>query len=327
MVSLHALQKKIENLIKRDKLLRIIRNFFYERDFVEIDSPILVPSPGMEPHLDPFIAKGKESKKMFYLPTSPEFYLKKVLACGLKKVFSISHSFRDEAETESNSCEFTMLEWYRKNEPIESIIKDCEEILKVVSEKFLKKKRITLKGKTIKFSEGIYFIELNEFFREITGYRFTELQGKEQWLEVGKGFYRDMNSSWSENDIFSYLMAFVVEEELKKFDKPLILFGYPKFQCALARIENDIARRFELFIGGVEIANAYDELVGKSENLKRYHLFQKERKAMKKQLHPKDELFFEAVEEIKSCSGIAFGLDRFLALLLNCEIIEVQNRV
>lgn len=314
-------------LEKRDKFLRLVRSYFYQMDFLEIDSPILVTSAGMEPHLDPFVAIGTESKTKYFLPTSPEFYLKRVIALGAKRVFSLCPSFRDERESKSHSHQFLMLEWYRAESSLDEIIVDCQNLLNKIDEEFPFSPILNKNGEKISFSDGILFFELSEFFKKCTGFEISEIDSYEKWLKVAKSFGAYCKSDWTENDCFSYLVVTVLEKELQNFDKPVILKGYPEFQCALAEIRKDgFSDRFELFINGVEIANAYNELRGKKENFERYIFFQNERKKMGKTPHPQDNLFFEAVEKMPKSAGIAFGIDRFLSLLLNCPIYECQNR-
>jgi len=321
------LKEKLENLKKRDKLLRIIRNFFYERDFLEIDAPILVKAAGMEPHLDPFAAEGLESGKKYFLPTSPEFYLKRVLASGATNIFSLCPSFRDEKESKTHSHQFLMLEWYRANSELKEIAKDCEALLKTVESNFDFEPIKNRNGERISLSNGIYIFELNNFFKQTTKYSITELDTEEKWHFLARSFGADAKSGWTVNDCFSFLMVSAIENEISKYDKPVILNGYPQFQCALAEERSDgFSDRFELYITSVEIANAYNELRGKEKNLKRYIYFQNERKALGKTPHPQDPQFFDAVERLPKSAGIAFGVDRFLSLLLNCPIQDCQNR-
>ncbi len=323
----NKLKEKIENLKKRDLFLRIIRKFFFERDFLEVDAPILVPTAGMEPHLDPFIAEGSVSKRRYFLPTSPEFYLKKILAAQVNRVFSLSPSFRDEMESFSHSHQFLMLEWYRSESSLVQIVKDCEELLREIENSFEFEPILINEKKKIALGNGIYVFELSDFLKEVTGYSLFELDTDEKWQRLAKSLGAEVNSNWTGNDCFSFISVSIIEKKLKGFDKPVILKGYPQFQCALAEVRKDgLSDRFELFVAGIEIANAYNELTTREANFKRYLHFQEERKKMGKPPHPEDLLFFEAVEEMPQSSGIALGVDRFLSILLQCPIQECQNR-
>lgn len=323
---LKKLKEKMPNLKKRELFLRLIRDFFHKKGFLEVDAPLLVKSPSIEPHLDPFEVIGSLTKRRFYLPTSPEFYLKKVLSVGEEKVFSLSPSFRDEVESKGHSLEFLMLEWYRANSTLETIRKDVEELLVKIGKDFPFKNIVNSKGKEVALDKGVYFIKLNSIFKEKFGKGLNEIENLKEWREmvISNGGYCE--EGWDENDCFSYLFITKIEEELKQFDKPVILFGFPLFQSALSEIMDGFAERFELFICGIEIANAYNELVGKEKNLKRYKEFQKKRETLSKKKMPIDEDFLDAVENLPPSSGIALGVDRLLSLLLNCDIDMCQNR-
>ncbi len=323
--NLIKLKKKLPFLKKRDLFLRLIRNFFYSKNFLEIDSPLLLKSPCMEPHLDPFIVIGTLSGVKYFLPTSPEFYLKKILSSGEEKIFSLSPSFRDEEKSKSHSHQFLMLEWYRENSSLKEIAKDIQELLCFIKDNFSFEPVININGEEIRFDEGFNWIELNHFFKESFGQKFTELKSLNEWRQIAKINGAQTNEKWDENDCFSYLMVSKIEKKLNEFEKPVILYGYPKFQSALSEVKNGISERFELYINGVELANAYNELKGKEKNLQRYKEFQKERVRLGKENLPADEELFDSVENFHSPSGIAFGIDRFLSLILKCSIDECQN--
>ena len=220
-----------------------------------------------------------------------------------------------------------MLEWYRAESSLDEIIADCQNLLNKIEQEFSFSPILNKKAEKIYFSDGILVFELRDFFKKCTGYEISQIDKTEKWQKVAKSFGAQCQSDWTENDCFSYIFVTVLEKELQQFNKPVILKGYPHFQCALAELRKDgFSDRFELFINGVEIANAYNELKGKKENFERYIFFQNERKKMGKTPHTQDDLFFEAVEKMSKSAGIAFGIDRFLSLLLNCPIYECQNR-
>jgi elongation factor P--(R)-beta-lysine ligase len=320
------IRNKVDLLYKRDKFLRLIREFFQKRDFLEVDPPLFVPSAGMEPHLDPFVARGTETGKTYFLPTSPEFYLKKMLAQGVRKVFSLAPSFRDEEPSKSHSPQFLMLEWYRAERGLDKIVKDCEELFAFLYKKndFCELK--TAKGRTISLENGIEVVELNDIFKKSTGKSLKELDSLKKWRGLAKKCGADVNEKWLENDCFSFLIIEKIEKELSLFKRPVAVFGYPSFQAALAEVREDgLIDRFEIFIGGIEIANAYNELTGKQKNTDRYLHFQGERMMLGKEPHPADEDFFDSTEFMPRSAGIALGADRLLSLLLGCEIKDCQN--
>ncbi len=156
---------KLDNLEKRGRFLRIVRKFFQENDFLEVDPPLFVPAAGMEPHLDPFIARGMETGQTWFLPTSPEFYLKKLLAAGAERVFSLAPSFRDETPSKSHSPQFLMLEWYRVHAVPKDIVVDCKNLFASIVRDFCDPELKTSQGKPIFLDQGIEVIELNRLFK------------------------------------------------------------------------------------------------------------------------------------------------------------------
>ena len=313
---------------ERDRFFRAMRSFFHGRGFLEVDSPVLVPSAGMEPHLDPFKVTGGVTGLEAFLPTSPEFYLKKLLAAGSGPCFSLAPSFRDEASGSGHSPEFMMLEWYRPGEPLASILKDTEALLKNVARAFLQGGAVERDGLVCDLAAGIIKMELGEAFERFVGVDWRALRTVRQWRETAARHGSGETSNWSENDCFSYLMLARVEPELARLGRPAALFGYPPFQAALAaerKGEPGVIDRFELFAAGVELANAYQELCDGAEQRRRYDLFQAERSAMGKVPHPRDEAFFEAVELLGPSAGIALGADRLLSILLHRPLRDIRH--
>lgn len=323
---IESLRFKMDNLKKRDKFLRTVRKFFQENDFLEIDPPLFVPAAGMEPHLDPFIARGMETGQTWFLPTSPEFYLKKLLAAGTERVFSLAPSFRDEPLSKSHSPQFLMLEWYRTEAAPKDIVVDCENLFASIVRDFGDPELKTSEGKPIFLDQGIEIIELGRLFKDTVGKSLKELDSMEKWHALAKENGASVSSGWSENDCFSYICIERIEKELAKRHRPVAVFGYPQFQSALAEVREDgLIDRFEIYIGGVEIANAYNELTGKQKNIDRFLYFQAERMRLGKEPHPADELFFEATGGMPRSAGIALGADRLLSLLLGCELRNCQH--
>lgn len=320
------LRLKIDNLKRRDSFLRIVRKFFQENEFLEIDPPLFVPAAGMEPHLDPFVARGMETGQTWFLPTSPEFYLKKLLAAGAERVFSLAPSFRDEPPSKSHSPQFLMLEWYRAEGSPKDIVVDCENLFASIVREFFDPGMKTSEGKPIFLDQGIEVLELNRLFEDTVGKSLKEIDSIEKWHSLAKENGASMSSGWSENDCFSYICIERIEKELAKRHRPVAVFGYPPFQSALAEVREDgLIDRFEIYIGGVEIANAYNELTGKQKNIDRFLFFQAERMKLGKEPHPADEMFFEATGLMPRSAGIALGADRLLSLFLGCGIKDCQN--
>ncbi len=313
---------------ERDRFLRVVRSFFHGRGFLEVDAPVLVASAGMEPHLDPFKAVGSATGLEAFLPTSPEFYLKRLLAAGSGPCFSLAPSFRDEASGSGHSPEFLMLEWYRPRETLSAILKDAEALLKKVAVAFSPGGVVKREGLECDLRAKVAKLELGDAFERFVGVDWRALRTARQWREAAKLHGSGETEGWSENDCFSYLMLTRVEPGLARLGRPAALFGYPPFQAALAAEregEPGVIDRFELFAAGVELANAYQELCDGAEQRRRYEQFQAERSAMGKAPHPRDDEFFAAVDSLPPSAGIALGADRLLSLLLRRPLGDVRH--
>ena len=312
----------------RARFLHLIRDFFRSRGFMEVDAPLLVPSAGMEPHLDPFEVRGWATGAQAHLPTSPEFYLKKLLASGVERCFALAPAFRDEAPGRGHSPEFLMLEWYRAGEGLDALLEDCAHVLERVGRHFLPGGLLRRDGGKCDLSDGIEVLRLSEAFERFGGGDWRELGTPEAWRERARSFGAETTGGWTENDCFSFLMVSAVEPGLARMERPVALVGYPAFQAALARLDPrdpGVSERFELYAGGVELANAYAELTDAAEQRARFERYQNERAAAGKPRHPEDPQFMEAVGHLPPCSGIALGADRLLALLLGETVSRVRH--
>ena len=313
---------------KRARYLHLVRDFFRRRGFLEVDAPSLVPAAGMEPHLDPFEARGWATGAAAFLPTSPEFYLKKLLASGVERCFALAPSFRDEAPGRGHSPEFLMLEWYRAGEAMDVLLQDCAGLLAELGGEFLPGGVLVREGVRCDFTAGLEVLPLGEAFERLVGADWRAFATLQDWRAAARRQGAVGVEGWSENDCFSFLMVSSVEPALAGFPRPVALVGYPAFQAALARLnpgDPRISDRFELYAGGTELANAYTELTDAAEQRARYGVYQRERGASGKRPHPEDPQFMEAVGHLPPCAGIALGADRLLALLLGETVARVRH--
>lgn len=312
----------------RAQYLHLIRDFFRSQGFLEVDAPILVPAAGMEPHLDPFEARGWATGSSAFLPTSPEFYLKKLLASGVLRCFSLAPSFRDEPPGRGHSAEFLMLEWYRAGETMETLLGDCAGLLGELGGRFLPDGTLVRDGVRCSFTSGLEVMTLSEAFARFAGADWRSFASAADWREAARAQGASGTDAWSENDCFSFLMVHAVEPRLAALPRPVALLGYPAFQAALARLnpaDPRVSERFELYAGGVELANAYTELTHAGEQRTRFAVYQRERAETGKGPHPEDPQFMQAVEYLPPCAGIALGADRLLALLLDESVARVRH--
>ena len=329
-----------ENLKKRAGIINDIRRFFEERGFLETDTPVLVKLPGMEPYLDvfkttfeaDFDANQKISESM-YLITSPEYAMKKLLVGGMEKIFQITKAFRNkETFSERHNPEFTILEWYRSYASYLEIMDDTEELVKSLWVKYGARgddgeaKKVVYKGNEVDLMSSWRRIKVIDAFEEFAGI------GRDDFLEIekfrsavlAKGYKVDNQTSF--DDLFFVVFMNEIEPKLG-IDKPVILYDYPVSMAALSkRCAEDVrfAERFEVYIGGLELCNAFTELNDPVEQQRRLELERVERSMMTKEQYDVDRTFIEALKfGLPPAGGNALGVDRLIMLILG--ELDIRN--
>jgi lysyl-tRNA synthetase class 2 len=297
----------------RFEALRRVRSFFTEHEFCEVDTPVRVPCPSMEPYLDAFKSGSKS------LRTSPELHMKRLLCGGWDRIFQIASSFRNEPESTTHQQEFLMLEWYRAFSNLNTLIEDIQGLLQTLA---------PLAKDSGYFRRSVRITDMPDLFNRKTGIDLT-IPGSRKAMEnlLGKNqLSAGSEDSW--DDLFFKVFLNFIEPDLGR-NEPEIILDYPASQSALARINPvkngayESCYRFELFIKGVECANAYDELTDAEEQDRRFLTCNEERLSMGKEPHPADETFFKAMHRaMPPASGIALGLDRIIMLLAGEEDIR-----
>lgn len=306
-------QKYRENIKKRAKIIRAIRDFFYSQDFLEVSTPTLTRYPGMEPNLDPMeTAVIDDSGKTADggLITSPEYSLKKVLSAGFNRIFEIARVYRNHEPQEGlHNAEFTMLEWYRRDADYKDLMSDCDELLRAVSGNKIKKSRR---------------IRMRDIFLEKTGLDLDKIKDTEALIRAGRTAGFEMKDGEIFDDAFFRIFLLVVEPSLKNFSEPIILYEYPVELASLAKISENprYAERFELYINGVEIANAFSELSDPVEQRRRFEAEATLRQVLGKPVYPIDEELLEVLPKIGRAGGIALGVDRLIMILLDSKEIK-----
>jgi lysyl-tRNA synthetase class 2 len=321
--------KQRSHLLLRGKIIQAIRRFFAEGGFVEVETPYLVPSPGMEPHLvalETNVQTPDGEKRKMYLHTSPEYAMKKLLGGGWDKIFQICRVFRDEEVSRTHQVEFTMLEWYRAHANYRKIMEDCEGLLDFLSREILKGSELIYQGKKI---------DLAPPAERLSVARAMQLYGKADieknhdgpsLLEEAKagGFRFDPGAYYSFEEIFFKIFLEAVEPRLGS-PKPTILYDYPASMGALARLKPGNpcwAERFELYVAGLELANAFSELTDPAEQRKRFESEQRLRAVLQKPLYPIDEELLAALSRMPPSAGIALGVDRLVMLFCDAPAIQ-----
>ena len=289
--------KNKSRLYKRAEIIQSIRKFFIDRGYLEVETPVLIPAPAPEGNID-----ALESRKGF-LHTSPELCMKRLLAAGYSKIFQVCKCFRDYERGNLHLPEFTMLEWYREGADYFYLMDECREMIKYVAKETGSGEKLKYQGKNIDLSDEWQRITVKEAFKT-----YTDLT-PEKAVESGS---------------FDEIMVTRIEPELDK-GTPVFLYDYPASLAALSQIKEDepaVAERFELYIGGLELANAFSELTDPAEQRERFLKETEKRKKEGKTVYPFPEKFINDLEHMPASAGIAFGIDRFVMLLTDSATID-----
>lgn len=318
------------------KIKQQIRSFFDSQNFLEVDTPIMVKIPGMEPHLTIFETKltmpqtkEKQTPQNFYLNHSPELQMKKLLARSnedpaFEKIYNMGKVFRNgEFDSKTHNPEFTMLEWYRYDSDYTEMMSDCENLMAHLTKNT---PEIVYQDQKINLIHPFTRKTVNELFIEHTNIDLTKNSTFDSLKEKAQTLDLPTSSCTNWDDIFFTIFMNEIEPRLKTEKKPIFVYDYPSSQAALAKkSEKDpfFAERFELYIAGIEIANAYSELIDEKEQRTRLIEEQNQRKNLNKTIFDIDEEFLNSLKSICiPCSGIALGVDRLIMLLTNTESIE-----
>jgi lysyl-tRNA synthetase class 2 len=317
------------NLIRRYQILNAIRRFFAAEGFVEIETPALVPSPGMEPHLcalEVFCTRPDGAKSKRYLHTSPEYCLKKLLGQGWEKIFQICRVFRDGEIGPTHQIEFTMLEWYRAHADYAKIMEDCENLFAHLAQEVFGARECAYRNTRIDLSAPFEKISVARAMREYGGLDIEKNGDPVSLLREAKkkGYRFSAGENYSFDDIFFKVFLEAVEPRLG-YPRPTILYDYPAGMAALARLKPGVphlAERFELYIAGIELANAFSELNDPNEQRKRFEEEQQTRAKLGRPVYPVDEELLQSLAKMPPSAGIALGVDRLTMLFCDAASIE-----
>lgn len=267
----------------RDALLRSIRAFFHSRGYVEVETPIRLATPCMELHID------AEPSGDAFLRTSPEIFHKQLLAAGLGKIFEVGKCFRHGEFGRLHHPEYTMLEWYCANADYMDVLAETQALLH---------------------------------------FAWPDFPGDWQVLTVSEAFGRfagwDPAGHYDENR-FDLDLVEKVEPALKAIGGAVVLKDYPVEAAALSRRKPGhslLAERWELYIDGIELANAYSELTDPVEQRQRFEECAARRTALGKQAYGIDEAFLRALGSMPPSGGVALGVDRLLMLMLGADSLD-----
>ena len=291
------LARKADRLASRAEIVQKIRIFFIKRGYLEVDTPALIPAPAPEEHIDAIVAGS------LYLQTSPELCMKRLLAAGYPRIFQICHCWRDKERGSRHLPEFTMLEWYRADADYSELMIETIELLADIASPYCNDGFLLFKGKSVNMKGEYDRITVREAFNQ-----YTETS-MDQALK---------------DDEFDLLMTDRIEPYLG-LKNPTFICDYPAERAALAKIKSDdpsVSERFELYIAGMELANAFSELNNAEIQRERFIKESQRRAERNAYPYPMPEPFLAEIGSMPYSAGIAFGLDRFVMLLTGSESID-----
>jgi lysyl-tRNA synthetase class 2 len=320
---------KFEYFITRSRIIKEIRRFFDDRGYTEVHTPRLVGLPGQEPHLKPFWTtvdapnasqqwnNGTMEQFPAALITSPEYAMKRLLAAGMDKIYDLGPCFRNNEPWDgTHDPEFLMLEWYRKDADIHSLMDETEEMIRSV----------------IKAIPDTRY-EIPDTFRRMTVVEAWKkyldvnliplLSDREAMAKLAREYDQPVEDSDTWDDV--YFKIFLSKIESKVAEEPTFLYRYPVSMAALAAPCADdprFADRAEFYMGGLELANGFVELSDPVEQRKRFEEEQALRRSLGKDVWPIDEKFLADLPNMGSAVGMAFGVDRFVMLLTGAKSIS-----
>lgn len=293
-----ARQRQIKaNLKIRARVIQAVREYFIRHDYLEIETPCRIPAPIPEAHIE------AENSGDWYLQTSPEICMKPLLSAGFSRIFQICRCFRRNERGAKHLPEMTLLEWYCAGMDYFEMMTQCENLLCSVS-------------RTVNQSENLV-------------YQGNQIDLNPPWdrLTVARAFERYAALSLEQaltQECFDEVMSFEIEPRLG-LNKPVFLFDYPAAKSALAKLNEknaETAKRFELYISGLELCNAFSELNDPVLQQKRFEAEQRARKSNNKELTPLPENFLKALAKMPDAVGNALGIDRLVMLFADTNQID-----
>ena len=297
MVKNWPLARREKALRQRAQILQEIRKFFINRGYLEVETPYRMPAPAPESYIDAVVSGP------WFLHTSPEICMKRMLAAGYEKIFQICRCWRERERGGLHLPEFTLLEWYRAEGDYHSLMEECEGLIRFVARTIGLEQKLIFRSHEIDLSEPWERISVKEAFGRYSQTSVTEAL---------------------EQNLFDEIMVQDIEPRLG-VEKPTFIYDYPAERGALARLKQDdpsVAERFELYIGGLELANGFSELVDSEEQRRRFQLENRNRQFIGKRIYSMPDKFLDELDSMPPSAGIALGVDRLVMVFLNAETID-----
>ncbi len=289
---------------KRAFFFEKVRNYFLKKNIFEVDLPVLQKYPSIDENIDP-MQTVSYNKKVRYLHTSPELFMKRLLSHIDINIYQMSHVFRKDEKGKLHNPEFTLIEWYKKEIDFFDFIKEVIELITIFTGK-----------------KNINFLSYKEAFLKLL--KINPLtSSKKDLLDLIDKKSNCSASDWDKDTILQFLFSHYIEPKLKDLT---VIYYYPETQAALAKktiIDNEkVAKRFEIYFNNIELANGYDELIDADEQQKRFAEENNKRKKQKKETFDIDKDFILDLKNLNPCCGVAVGFDRLLMINLNKESIH-----
>lgn len=296
-----------ETLQTRARLYQEIRAFFRRLGHIEVDTPLLASSTSTDVHIQSIAATVNRQRQ--FLQTSPEFYMKRLLAAGSGSIFQICHAFRDEEEGRRHAPEFSLLEWYSVGIDYLALMDQVESLVRELSA-----------GQVAALPESFVRRRYRDCFTEAVALDPLTADLKQARAAVQRYVPGIDANSLDLDDCLDLLISQVVAP---RFDGFTFVYDFPPSQASLAKIrsrqQSPVAERFELYFNDLELANGFTELTDANEQRSRFEQDNDRRKKNGLQIYPLDEALLGALATgLPDCAGVALGLDRLLMVLLGC---------
>lgn len=311
----------------RHAMVRFLRDDFDSRGYLEAEAPLLVPCPTLDSNIRSLsveVSSIDGRRRPFYLHTSPEYAMKKLMAAGAERLYFLGKVFRDGETTALHNPEFTLLEWYRAGASIADLLDETEDFIRRLAMRLTGSASVPYGDRVVDLSGPWPRVRMADLFRASTGADLDPRCGADGLRRIASelGVFHNPDDDWE--TLFTRIYLERMEPGLG-FDKPVFLTDYPSGLAMNARLRKDDPRwaeRCELFIAGLELANGYTEITDPSEQRRRFESDLEKKRLENGSELPVDRELLEALEAgLPPCAGMALGVDRLVMLLLNREDI------
>lgn len=293
---------EIITLKKRAAIISLIREFFAKRQVTEVETPLLSHYTVTDPHIQSISAQS------YFLQTSPEYAMKRLLAAGAGPIYQICKAFRQDEAGRYHNPEFTMLEWYRPGFTHNELMDEMDELLKLIL--------------PVKASDRLTY---QQVFENFLGINPHEVSVEELMDCAKKNKINIAETLTSRDNWLNLLMSHLIEPEFSK-KNPIFIYDFPASQAALSKIRPGhpaLASRFELYYKGIELANGFHELLDAREQQQRFEANIRYRELHQLPNIDIDKNFIAALEHgLPDCAGVALGIDRLIMLALGVNSVK-----